>query len=506
MQRYRLKLITLPWELEVPTLSLASLAAVTPPAFDIALVDVLRERLFLDEPTDLVGITASTPTIDAAYALADAYRARGVTVVLGGHHVTALPDEGLAHADAVVCGEGETSWRRICDDFLTARGRVRGIYRDPAPDLATLPPPRTDLLRLERYGAFSYPVIASRGCPEACGFCFAKRMTRGYRTFPIAHVLEQIRRRPKWVRALYFVDDNLPADPAHARELFAALRKEAVPFGMQARFEFSQRLEALEEARAAGCALISSGYESINQPSLDRQGKRAQADVYRDVIAQIFRVGIIPSGNWMFGFDQDTPELFAQTLAFLDGTDLLHASFTCEIPFPGTAAWRKYKAQGRLLTERYADYVGKDHVIVQPAQMSAQALRDGIRWLARQFYSVGRAAKRSLKGLRNPRLSALGSKLLRAPALVGLNAYQVWQWHYRMVPALQRAYQHLLRVWRYQYVGDALRRTNFRALPLPPAWEAPTWQPSFFAAQGYQASRAQPLVTLAGPVPAAAPP
>jgi len=198
MRRYRLKLITLPWELEVPTLALASLAAVTPKAFDIAIVDVLREQLFLEEPTDLVGITASTPTIKAAYALADLYRARGVTVVIGGHHVTALPDEGLLHADAVVCGEGETSWRRICDEFLVSPKKVQGIYRDEAPDLTTLPPPRTDIMRSERYGAFTFPIVASRGCPESCGFCFAKRMTRGYRTYPIANVLEQIRRRPKW--------------------------------------------------------------------------------------------------------------------------------------------------------------------------------------------------------------------------------------------------------------------------------------------------------------------
>lgn len=491
--RRRLKLITLPWELEVPTLGLASLAAVTPPQFDVTIVDLLRERLAFDEPTDLVGLSASTPTIKAAYALADAYRERGVKVVLGGHHVTAMPDEALRHADAVVCGEGEVAWQRLCDDFLRAPARVQGIYRDAAPDLGTLPLPRTDLMRIERYGAFYYPIIASRGCPEACGFCFAKRMTAGFRTYPIAHVLEQIRRRPKWVRALYFVDDNLPADPDWARELFTALKKHAVPFGMQARHEFSRDVEALRLAREAGCTLISSGYESVNQASLDRQAKRAHAADYREVIANVAKVGIIPSGNWMFGFDQDGPEVFAQTLEFLDTTELLHCSFTTEIPFPGTAAWKTYRAADRLLTLDYDDYTGKDRVVVRPLLMTSDQLRDGVRWLARQFYSPRRATARAMRAFRNPALTAIGPAFLKGPALVGLNAFQVWQWHYRMVPALQRAYQAVLRVYRHRYVGDLVRGTNYRFGPAPEPWQPPAADGSLHTTQAWKPTRKRPL-------------
>lgn len=492
-RRPRLKLITLPWELEVPTLSLASLAAVTPGQFEIAIVDLLREQLFFEEPTDLVGISASTPTINAAYALADAYRARGVTVVIGGHHATAMPEEALRHADAVVCGEGEVSWQRLCEDFLGAPSRVRGLYRDAAPDLSTLPLPRTDLMRMERYGAFYFPVIASRGCPESCGFCFSKRMTHGFRTYPISHVLEQIRRRPPWVRSLYFVDDNLPADLDWARELFTALKKRAVPFGMQARHEFSRDSGALQLAREAGCTLISSGYESVNQASLDRQGKRALASEYREVIAEVARAGIIPSGNWMFGFDQDGPDTFQRTLDFLDTTRLLHCSFTTEIPFPGTAAWKTYRAAGRLLTENYEHYTGKDRVVVQPMRMTAAQLRDGVRWLAREFYSPRRASLRAWDAIRNPALAGIGPAFLKGPAFVALNAFQVWQWHYRMVPALQRVYQALLRVYRHRYVGDLFAQTNFRQLPPAPSWTTPDADGSLHTTQGWKPTRARPL-------------
>lgn len=480
----------------MPTLGLACLAAVTPPQFDIAIVDLLRERLDLDEPVDLVGISASTPRINAAYALAELYRSRGVKVVIGGHHATALPHEALQHADAVVRGEGEGAWAQICEQFLSNPSNVNGIRQQHAPDLSKLPQPRVDLMKIDRYGAFYYPVIASRGCPEACSFCFAKRMTAGFRTYPIAHVIEQVRRRPKFVRAMYFVDDNLPADVDYARELFGQLARHQVPFGMQARHEFSADFGDLQRAKRAGCVLISSGYESVNQQSLDKVGKRADSANYKEMIANIFAAGILPSGNWMFGFDWDTPDTFERTLAFMEDTDLMHVSMTCEIPFPGTAAWKHYHSEGRLLSYDYDDYRGKDSVLVRPKQMTAEQLRDGIRWLAKQYYSPRRALQRARRAYANPQLDGFGQGLLKMPAFAALQGFQVWQWHYRMVPSLYWLYQRLIGANKYRYFMDYLRRSNFVASAYPPAGgpeaELPHSSP-FMASAGYKPRRSEPL-------------
>lgn len=499
MAKKRVKLITLPWELEVPTLGLASLAAVTPPQFEVAIVDLLRERLFFDEPVDLVGISASTPRINAAYALADLYRARGVTVVMGGHHVTALPQEALEHADAVVLGEGETSWLRICEQFLRNPSLVGGVYRDPPPDLSRLPQPRIDLMHIERYGSFYYPLIASRGCPEACSFCFAKKMTRGWRTYPLHHVLEQVRRRPKFIDAAYFVDDNLPADPDHAKELFRALSKVGLRFGMQARHEFARDVDNVEAARQAGCLLISSGYESVSQQTLDQTAKHATVEENREAIANTFRAGILPSGNWMFGFDWDGPDIFERTLEFLDQSDLMHCSFTSEIPFPGTAAWKRYQREGRLLTHDYDRYVGKDEVVVKPLNMAPEQLREGIRRLALAFYSPARCTRRAVKGLSNPRLQGFGHKLFKAPALLGLNYFQLWQWHYRMRPSLRWLYQRLVSVNRYRYWTDYLRGTNFFHRAHAESDDVPEFHSDspFLYAQGFKKGRLFPLVKAA---------
>ncbi|MCA9664194.1 MAG: B12-binding domain-containing radical SAM protein [Myxococcales bacterium] len=472
MKRLRAKLITIPWELEVPTLSLASLAAATPPQFDVCIVDLLRERLVLDEPVDLVGISASTPRINAAYELARRYRERGVTVVLGGHHVTALPDEALAHADAVVCGEGEASWRRICEQMLVDRRQVGGVYHEE-PDLDDLSLPRTDLMKLRRYQAYYYPVIATRGCSESCSFCFAKRMTRGYRAHPIRYVLEQIRRRPQWVKAMYFVDDNLAADMDYTRALFTELAKDPFPFGMQVRHEFSQNPDNIELARRAGCILISSGYESLNQRSLDRTGKRATASYYREIVERIQSAGIIASGNWMFGFDWDEPELFEATWGFLRDSKMMHSSFTVEIPFPGTPGFRRYRREGRLLTENYERYTGRDSVVHRPARMTPEQLARGIRWLTLKYHSLAHRTRLARAAWRNDKLFCDFTPSKRALYIGALNYFQVWQWRYRMTPSIAWLYGRLAPLYKYRHVGDLLRRTNFWAPSEIPADSRP---------------------------------
>ncbi len=501
----RIKLIAVPWDLEVPTLSLASLAAVTPPQIEVAIVDVLRENLVWDEPVDLVGITASTASINVAYAIADEFRARGVRVVIGGHHATALPDEALLHADAVVCGEGEGAWMKICDHLLGNPTRVHGVYHAPAPDLSTLPQPRIDLMKIERYGRFFYPLIATRGCPESCSFCFSKRMTRGFRTYPISHVIEQVRRRPHFIQAGYFVDDNLTADLDYARELFKELKKLEFPFGMQARAEFARNEEDLVLARDAGCAFMSSGYESVNQATLNGTGKRNQKADYKELIHAIHKTGIVAAGNWMFGFDWDTPDAFKETLDFIDETDLGHCSFTAEIPFPGTATYKKYEREGRILTTDYDRYLGKDEVVFKPKGMTPEQLSQGIRWIIHNFWSVERCTRRLKKALKG-RTQVTNSlpRFLRAPALAYLNYSQGLWWRSQIMPGVMAVRRKTTPLHKHLYLGDAVRGTNFWKTNHRPAVEerehgahAYTSKSPFLHQEGIKPSRSRPLAVAA---------
>ena len=320
-------------------------------------------------------------------------------------------------------------------------------------------------MKIERYQPYYYPIIATRGCPESCSFCFAKRVTSGFRTHPIRYVIEQVRRRPSWVKGMYFVDDNLAGDLDYAHELFAELAKYRVPFGMQVRHEFSKDPRNLHLAREAGCMLVSSGYESVNQSSLDRTGKRATATGYKEIIGNIQRAGMIASGNWMFGFDWDTPEIFEETWEFLRESEIIHSSFTVEIPFPGTPGYRRYEREGRLISTDYDDYIGKDHVVHRPKNMSAEQLRDGIRWLTLKYYSLSHRTRLMRAAMQNRAFLSEYDSATRTAAIAFLNYYQVWLWRSRMMPSLRNLYARLMPYNGWRYVSDVFRGTNFWSSP-----------------------------------------
>src|SRR3990170_8726462 len=136
----------------LPSLSLLTLAALTPDSFDISYHEIEDIRKIGEPPVcDVAAIASYSAQIKDAYVLADRYRALGVRTVLGGLHVTALPDEALRHADSIVVGEGELGWPDLLVDL--AQGRLQRVYgpRGREFDLADAPMPRFDLLDIERY-------------------------------------------------------------------------------------------------------------------------------------------------------------------------------------------------------------------------------------------------------------------------------------------------------------------------------------------------------------------
>jgi len=150
--------------MEFPPLTFPTLAAFTPPDHSITMIDERIEKIDFSIPYDLVGITALTCEAPRAYEISDEFRRRGITVVLGGPHVSVLPNEAKMHADSVVIGEAEESWPRLLRDF--EKGELQSFYQQKHPtDLQTLPPPDMSLLSYHtRYGG----VQTSRGCPNGC--------------------------------------------------------------------------------------------------------------------------------------------------------------------------------------------------------------------------------------------------------------------------------------------------------------------------------------------------
>lgn len=367
------------------------LAARVPPHWEVRHVDEEAEAVDWAWTPDVVGLTFHTPSAYHAYDLAARFRARGACVVLGGPHVTLLPEEAGQHADVIFVGEAEGLW----EDFL--RGFESGQYPpryQPArpPALDQLPQARKDLFH--RRDFTSGVLFATRGCPSACEFCAIAVMYRRHlRRRPVAEVAAEYASFPG--RVIIFWDDNLAADPAYAKELFRAITPYRKWWSSQASFHAGQDDEFLAAAAASGCKQLFLGLESVSQASMAEANKAFnRVDQYAEIIRRIHAHGIAVQAGIVFGFDHDPPTIFAETLDFLEAAGVQNATFNILTPYPGTPLFRRLEAEGRILTRDWRLYNGREAVVYQPKGMSPAELLAGFRYANARFYSPASIAKR----------------------------------------------------------------------------------------------------------------
>lgn len=423
----------------LPPMALPVLAGLTPPDVRVHLVDEHVERVDLDEDADLVAISAMTASAPRAYAVADAFRARGIPVVMGGMHPSAMPEEAAAHADAVVVGEAEGQWQRILADFA-GRG-MQPLYRsDTRPDLAGMPIPRRDLLRKERYLTTGL-VQTARGCPHACTFCsVSPTFGRAYRFRPLDEVLEEIRSTGS--RSIGFSDDNIIAKPSRAKELFEALIPLRLQWVGQGDLSMAKDPELLKLMARSGCVAMFVGLESVSEESLREVHKRPNVGIDREkAVAAIHRAGIDIIGSFVLGLDPDTPESCSRTVAWAEKLRLAAAQFAVLTPFPGTQVYDQYKREGRITDADWSKYT-QGHVVYRPRNMTAEELTEARRYAYRRFYSTQSIARRMLvwRGGR-PKLVLRGAVNLSYRRLH--RGGRIWDRvpHDRAIPRARRAEQ-----------------------------------------------------------------
>ncbi|HEY6839438.1 MAG TPA: radical SAM protein [Geobacteraceae bacterium] len=379
-----------------PSLSLAALAAVTPPSWEVTLCDENIEPLTLDTDADLVALTAMTPQAPRAYEIAAMFRARGKTVVMGGFHASNLPEEALLHVDAVVVGEAELIWPQLLADF--EHGKLQRTYRSTSLiDMNVIPGARREIFTGKRY-LFTNTLQTTRGCPFDCEFCSVTSFYgRKYRKRPVDRVLAELEGLGKKNSFAFFVDDNLVADRAYALELFAGLRGMGFKWLSHAPIDFARDREFIKSAGEAGCVGMFVGFESLNQETLSAMGKVTNTARSYLEDAQIFRdhgIGIL--GSFVVGLDGDTPDVFPQLLRFCEEARLEAAIFPILTPYPGTAVRRRLENEGRIVSNDWRDY-DMEHVTFRPVGMSADELQRGYDWLNSSFYSFASMYRRLWK-------------------------------------------------------------------------------------------------------------
>ena len=326
-------------------LALPTVAALTPNNYSIRIVDEELEPLPSDDLPDIVGITTLTHTIERVYEIADWYRNRGVTVVLGGPYASFMVEECLLHCDSVVVGEAENIWAVCLRDFengeLKTRYRAGGFC-----DFRCSPPPRWDLVDISKI--VSLGVQISRGCPYNCEFCLINKMQgRRMRYRQLDDVVTEIEALPQ--RTLFFVDDNLTVDKKYARELMQRLKPLKVSWTCQASMDVADDEQLLKSMAEAGCLYILIGFESINEDSLAETGK-VQNDVagYLDAVKKIHRAGIQVCGAFIVGFDHDTLNEFDHICSFADEAGISFTMINILGIAPGTDIQKRMEEEGRL--------------------------------------------------------------------------------------------------------------------------------------------------------------
>ncbi len=374
-------------------LTLTTLAALVPPEIpvDLQLFDEGIADVPLDLDADIVGLTVITGTAMRAYELADHFRQRGLKVVLGGPHVTLIPDDAQPHADAIVAGYAEDSWPQLLRDF--ARGQMKSRY-DQAPDLdlAGRPFARRELLPGNRY-LTNNVFEATRGCVHSCDFCVVPSAwgRKPYQK-PVEQIIADIRQHG--ARKLIFVDLNLIADRSYALQLFKAL----IPLKLQwyglATVLLANDSELLETAARSGCKGLLMGLESISPQNLRANHKGFNSpEKFMWVVERLHKHGIALQGCFVFGLDHDEPDVFLKTAEFAVQAKIDLPRFAIVTPFPNTALYKRLLTEGRILTKNWELYDGQ-HVVFRPAKLSIKELQQGTELAWKHAYSFRSIARR----------------------------------------------------------------------------------------------------------------
>lgn len=380
-------------EFQLLPLNLAMLAALTPPGIEISFVNEAMEQINFDEQVDLVGISSTTTLISRAYKIAVEYRKRGVKVVLGGTHPTLIPHEAIKYADSVCIGEAEGLWSKMLADFK--RGKLKRFYRNNGYcSLKGLPIPRRDLFKTKHYLPID-GIQTSRGCPFACDFCAESFIFgRKYRFRPIKDVMAEITTLKH--KYLFFYDDNIVGNPKYAKELFRALIPYNKLYIVQSPTTLVKDLELLKLMAKSGCKGAFVGFESLSKETLKRMRKgHNDPKQYKEVVKKLHDHGIAISGAFVFGLDGDDKSIFERTLEFAMDVKLDVAQFNWLSPYPGIPIYNRLKAENRLIkTDWWLTGSGYGEVVYHPKMMSADELKEGSRWIRRNFYSASSIAKR----------------------------------------------------------------------------------------------------------------
>lgn len=378
-----------------PPLGLATLAAYLSDDDSVTLQDQHVEEVDLTDHPDLVVIQVYITNAYRAYRFADHYRQLGSYVILGGLHVTSLPEEAEPHADSIFIGPGEDTFPQFLLDFKNRVPKKR--YYSTHRTIENIPPVRRDLIKRNLY-LVPNSIVVSRGCPHHCNFCYKDAFFQNGKSFYTQRVddaLAEIDRLPG--RHLYFLDDHLLGNAKFASELFEGMKGMNRVFQSAGTVDSILRGNLIEKAADAGLRSLFVGFETFSPENLSQSNKKQNLKRdYQEAVQRLHSLGIMINGSFVFGLDDDDEDVFKRTVDWGVKNGITTSTYHILTPYPGTQLYTDFVSQNRILSHNWDDYDTR-HVVFKTKKISAEALEHGYHWAYKEFYSWSNIYKSSLQ-------------------------------------------------------------------------------------------------------------
>jgi len=365
------------------------------------------ENINYETETDLVFITVETYTAKRAYFIANEFRKRGKKVILGGYHVTLMPEEAMEYADAIMVGNAD----KIIDDVLTdfKNNDLKKRYDGVSCIKYTMPDRSIYANKMKKYLPVSL-VETGRGCRHNCEFCsIAKYYDSHYIHREVNDIIEEIKTCKH--KLFFLVDDSIFSDKAFARDLFTELKKLDIVWTTQITLDIVKDEELLQLMKDSGCEMVLIGFESINEGNLKQMNKEWTRKLGErdELIEKIHKVGISIYASFVFGFDYDNEESFKKTLEFCNKHQFFVTAYNHLLAFPNTKTYDDFKENNRLIADKWWLQEGYTFGTISftPKQLSPEQLKEYCKVYKKKFFSFKSIFNRGMTVCRRTKSSTM---------------------------------------------------------------------------------------------------
>lgn len=386
------------------------LAALVPEelSYEITLIDESIQKVPLNKTFDVVAISVITGTAYRAYELADHYRQTGAIIILGGVHVTLLPNEAAKHADTIVVGFAEKTWPQLLYDL--EKGLLKPLYESKEDNYSEIPTPKR---HLQKRSGYMIPNVVSttRGCKNTCDFCAVPAAGFGWHTRPLNSVVDEIKAIS--AKKIVFNDVSMGEDINYFKSLLRAMQPLGKKWGGLVSTKVFADKEIPKLLKDSGCAYLLIGFESLNNFSLKGIKKGFNIyDNYENIIRILRSINVVLMGCFIFGFDEDDKGVFEKTVDFVNAYKVNIPRYAIYTPYPQTALYNRMKEEGRLLHENWT-YYDTQHVVFKPKLMTVNELDDGFKWAYKKTFTVSSSFRRTINSGKNFFITFAGNQAYR---------------------------------------------------------------------------------------------